>query len=193
MLRERLGRIFNREFYTAPKEVQDLLRMAEGKALWDGVDKRKSRRDRKIESQLHAIELLGNTGSELALKTLTKWYFPETEVKRYQHSFSVNEHVVSAWPGANVSSSYHDYSGGGHREHITYPNMPNPVRRRLGFTVDLSVFENTYDYDGLLASEEQYFPKEYVERRRTEHYATDPAHQTIRRAIASLQASLPKQ
>ena len=61
--------VSNKELYTASKEVQDLLRMAKGKTIWEGASKIGNSYlpggspNQKMDSQLHAIELLGNTGS----------------------------------------------------------------------------------------------------------------------------------
>jgi len=159
--------------------VQDLLRMAKGKTRWEGASKIGNSYlpggspNQKMDSQLHAIELLGNTGNELALKTLTKWYTPKIKRKFIAVTDTLGNTLYDASGDPLPSYTVEDHD---------FPNMPGNLGRALSFRAT--------------ATNERYRTEEeinaYIDAVCNEVYSR-PAHQAIRRAIANLQASLAEQ
>ncbi len=167
---ERIGRIFHKEdpeFTAAPQEVQDLIRIGQGKIIWNGITRKLSRKERKIESQLHAIELLGDTGNELALSQLSQWYTPQSQTIR---------HTECNMNGSDVISDTWSV------KHYEYPKMPERLKQVFNFEVDI-----TFSGWGL----EHSVPDEEIENRLEEQYSTRP-HLIMRAAIAKLQDSVSK-
>ena len=122
--------VSNKELYTAPKEVQDLLRMAKGKTRWEGASKIGNSYlpggspNQKMDSQRHAIELLGNTGNELALKTPTKWYTPKIKRKFIAVTDTLGNTLYDASGDPIPSYTVEDHD---------FPNMPGNLGRALSF------------------------------------------------------------
>src|SRR5258707_2533815 len=122
--------VSNKEVYTAPKEVQDILRMAKGKTRWEGASKIGNSYlpggspNQKMDSQLHAIELLGNTGNELALKTPTKWYTPKIKRKFIAVTDTLGNALYDASGYPLPSYTVEDQD---------FPNMPGNLGRALSF------------------------------------------------------------